>query len=105
MGKKIDAAVTALCILGIVLIPVLRSDGMPRLLEWIGQMEWAEIGLWELFWYIVLGIPMIPAFWIHCVAKHYWTNMLIMAALAALVAAVRKIVQTVNRETPMGGER
>lgn len=94
MGKKIDAAVTALCILGIVLIPALRSGEMPRLLEWIGQMKWAEIGLREFFLYFVLGIPMIPAFWLHCVAKNYLTNMLIIAALAVLVAAVRKIVQT-----------
>ncbi len=93
MGRKIDAGISAMSVLGMLLIPVLRSGDLPQVWERIVQLELTGIGLREIFSFFVLGVQFLPAFWFACFAKHYMTNMLILAALALLVIVVRKTIQ------------
>lgn len=93
MGKKIDAGISAMSVLGMLLIPVLRSGDLPQVWERIVQVELTGIGLREIFGFFVLGVQFLPAFWFACVAKHYVTNMLILAALTLFVIVARKTIQ------------
>lgn len=93
MGKKIDAVFTILCLATTVLLPVLRSGELPQIWERIVSVDMAGLGLKGILGLWILGVQMIPAFWFACLARHYVTNMLILAALALLVIATRKVLQ------------
>lgn len=93
MGKKIDTFITALSLLAFVLLPVLCSGNLPQVWERIIRFDMTGLGLRDIFGLLIIGVQAIPAFWFACFAKHYLTNMLILAALALLVIAVRKIMQ------------
>lgn len=93
MGKKIDAGISALSVLGMILLPILRSGDLPQMWERIIQFDLTGLGLRGMFGFFILGIQMIPAVWFACFARHYLTNMLIMVLLVTLVITMRKMLQ------------
>lgn len=98
MGKKIDAVLTALCLVAMAFLPVLRSGELPQIWERIIQFDMTGLGLRGIFGLFVLGVQMIPALWFACLARHYVTNMLIFVLLTILVITTRKMLQRKTEE-------
>lgn len=93
MGKKLDAVLTALCLLAIIAVPVLRSGTLAQVWEQVIRFDMTGLDLRSVSGLLFLGVQAVPAFWFACLAEHYVTNMLILTALALFVIVVRKAIQ------------
>ena len=92
MGKRLDVALTILCLATMAFLPILRSGELPQIWERIIQFDLTGLGLRGVFGWLVLGVQMIPALWFACFARHYVTNMLIFVLLAILIILIRKLL-------------
>ena len=102
MKGKINAVVTALSVLVMLLFPMVRSGGLYQLWKWIEQADLTAADLRELVLALMMGVRFLPALWLGCVWGTGWSdylgNVMFLAALAVLSSLARKMIERERAE-------